>query len=498
MRRMSFRRLTMAVLVPAVITLAAPAVRADPDFAVAGPEAVALLQGAVRIDTSNPPGDTTAIAAYYAEHLRAAGLEPTVVESEPGQVHVLARLRGDGSGPPVLLLNHMDVVAAEADEWDHPPFAAEIHEGRLYGRGTLDMKGLGVLQLEVMRLLARQGVALKRDVIFYGAPDEEAGGARGAEWMAAHRWADVDAAYVLNEGASGRRDMFGAGSRVYFVQTAEKGVCWLRVTARGTSGHGSQPTPDNANLYLLRALARMTAYDTPVRLVPTVAKGLEQLATVIGGEDGALWARAGDPAMLPQLVPSLLAHDMFKPRVRTTINLTGLQSGYKINVNPATATATLDCRILPGDSPEQLLAQLQALAYDEEAAVQDRELAAKLERPLTPEESRQVSFEWVLKGSATESSMESPVYRAIMDVLGEVDPGVPVVPQMSAGGTDSRFWRERGIDAYGFEPYMLTPDQHTGVHGKNEYIEVADYQRALEIYYEVVRRVVTAAPATDG
>ncbi len=485
-----------APFVAAVFLLLVPGLaRAEPDFAAGSAEMLQLLRQAVRIDTANPPGDTTEIAALYAAALREVGLEPTVLESEPGQVHVLARLRGDGSAPPLLLLNHMDVVAAEAGEWDHPPFAADIVDGKLYGRGTLDMKGLGVVQVQVMRELARAQVPLRRDVIFYAAPDEEAGGGRGAEWMAAHHWDLVDAAFVLSEGASGRRDSFGEGSRVYFVQTAEKGVNWVRVTARGTSGHGSRPTPDNPNLYLLRALTRITEHETAVRLVPTVAKALVELAPLVGGEEGRLWAQAYDPAVLPRLAPSLLARPMFNPISRTTINLTNLEAGYKANVVPATATAILDCRILPGDTSEALLARLARLAHDPEAEAWDQRRAAELGRPLTPEESRQVSFEFIYQGTATESSIDSPAYRAIESVMSGVDPRAAIVPQMSAGGTDSRFWRQRGRDAYGFAPFMLTEAQRATVHGRNEYLEVADYRAALRPYYDIVRRIATDATA---
>lgn len=479
-----------AVLVTALVSPA----HAEPDFAAGSEEMVVLLRQAIRIDSSNPPGHTDAMAALYAGALRDVAVEPTLMESEPGQVHVLARLKGDGSARPLLLLNHMDVVGAEAAEWDHPPFGATVVDDVLYGRGALDMKGLGVLQLQVMRELARAGVPLRRDVIFYAAPDEEAGGPRGAEWMVTHHWSKVDAEFVLSEGGSGRRDAFGQGSRVFFVQTAEKGVCWLKMTARGTSGHGSRPTPDNPNLYLVRALSRITDYATPVRLVPTVAKALAQLAPVVGGEQGKLWARAADPAALAEIVPSLLGHEMFNPISRTTINLTNLDAGYKANVVPATASAILDCRILPGETPADLLALLTRLAHDPEAAAFDARRAAELGRPLTAGESRQVSFEFIVQGNATESSIDSPAYRAIEAVLRTLHPGAPLVPLMSAGGTDSRFWRQHGRDAYGFAPFMLTAAQRHTVHGKNEHIDLGDYRAALEPYYEIVRRIATAAP----
>jgi len=218
--------------------------------------AIEFLRDLIRFDTTNPPGNELPAAQYIADTLRREGFEPVVLESAPGRGNVVARLRGDGSAGALLLMSHLDVVPADPQEWDHPPFAAELADGYIWGRGAVDTKQLTAMQMAVLLALKRENVPLKRDVIFAATADEEAGGVYGMDWLVKNHAGLVDGQYAINEGGG-----FGvevSGRRFYVCQTGEKGVCWMKFTARGTPGHGSIPRGDNAVAKLCAALARLS------------------------------------------------------------------------------------------------------------------------------------------------------------------------------------------------------------------------------------------------
>ena len=250
--------LCLSVIVVAVV-------RAQPpDWSAVNTEALATLRQYVAINTSNPPGDVTKAADFLTDVLKKEGIETKRYDSGPGRSIVLARLKGDGTGGKAILLeNHMDVVPADPSRWKTDPFTPTVEDGKLYGRGSIDMKGIGVSMLYAFIMLHRQHVPLSRDVLLMFVPDEEVGGDMGAAWMRKNHYADLDPEFVIDEGGFGSRDMFTPGKLVFGISVAEKKIMWLRVRAEGVAGHGSQPHPQNPNDHLVRALARLFAQPIP-------------------------------------------------------------------------------------------------------------------------------------------------------------------------------------------------------------------------------------------
>ena len=248
------RRLSVLVLLGALLPI--PAAAQAPDWNAVEAEAIRTIQSYVRINTSNPPGDVTKAADFLTALLKREGIPVTRYESAPGRSILVARLKGTGPAKPLLLLHHMDVVPTDPTRWQHDPFAAEIADGKIWGRGTMDMKGLGVVQLMAFLLLKRQNVPLARDVILMAVPDEEVGGKLGAEWMRTNHYAEIDPEFILDEGGFGSRDLFAPGKLVFGISVAEKKILWLKLRAEGVAGHGSQPHDQNPNDRLICALGR--------------------------------------------------------------------------------------------------------------------------------------------------------------------------------------------------------------------------------------------------
>src|SRR5438876_1648352 len=298
----------------------------DADWKALGDEATTLLSQYLRINTTNPPGNEIAAARWLAAVLGRDGIEARVFVPAPGKANLYARLAGDGSARPLILLNHMDVVLASREYWTVDPFGGLIKDGAVWGRGALDMKGEAIAQLMTMLILKCAHVALKRDIIFLATADEEIGAGVGAAWIVDHQ-ADLvkDAEFLLNEGGLTRADGRG-GVEFYGVGTTEKSPFWLDVTARGTAGHGSRPTPDNPVHRLVRALNRIAAYQTPLIVTPAAERYLRDLSAIEG--DPARRGALADPraalrdSTAARALPADLTHDAL---LRNTISSTGLR-----------------------------------------------------------------------------------------------------------------------------------------------------------------------------
>jgi acetylornithine deacetylase/succinyl-diaminopimelate desuccinylase-like protein len=413
------------------------------DWSAVQHEAVALLQEYVRIDTSNPPGDVTRAAAFLTRVLRADGIEPTRYESAPGKVIVLARLKGSGAAKPILLLHHMDVVPADRERWARDPFGGELAAGHVWGRGAVDMKGAGIVHLLAFLALKRQRVSLARDVIFMAVPDEEVGGEFGARWMIERRYAELDPEYVLDEGGFGSRDLFAEGKHVFGISVAEKKILWLRVSAEGIAGHGSQPHDLNPNDRLARALARLLAEPTPAAPLPV----LETMKRRIG---------------------PLAANTFTNAIQRSTLSITSLRSGVgdppKVNVIPSVADATLDCRLLPGVSAAAWLADLGRRLGDPELKI---EIVYESEDPVvTPDDTL--------------------LFRALEAAIMRHHPGAIVTPITIPYGTDSNSLRPRGVKSYGLFPVTLTAALAASMHGDAERVPVAELATGVRILFEAL------------
>src|SRR6185437_5108953 len=313
------------------------------DWLAVHAEALEVFVRYLQIRSVNPPGNEAPAARYLGALIEREGIAVEYIETAPNRECVVARLHGDGSKRPLMLCNHLDVVPVEEAFWTVPAFDGAIRDGFVYGRGAVDMKGTGVTQLIAFLLLARERAALKRDIVFCGVPDEEAGGRFGMKWLCEHRPDIVDVEYELNEGAMGAPQIFGKEVKLFPVATTEKTAGWMRLRARGKAGHGSRPHRDNAALHLVRALAKLAEWQRPITITPPAREYLNRLiaAKVLPADttDESL------PALLENY-PAVLA--MFT----NTLNITMLQAGTKVNVIPAVAEAAIDCRLLPGMDQE--------------------------------------------------------------------------------------------------------------------------------------------------
>ncbi|MFN8628419.1 MAG: M20/M25/M40 family metallo-hydrolase [Candidatus Binatia bacterium] len=444
---------------------------ADIDWAAVEGQATEFLRTYIQIDTSNPPGNETAAATFLAARFRRAGIAAEIFTSVPGRASVLARLRGSGELRPLVLLNHLDVVPARPAEWEVPPFSGTVRDGFVYGRGALDCKGPGTIDAMTLLLLKRHRIQLKRDIIFLGTADEEAGGAQGAGWMTATHLAELgNPALVLNEGGAIR--VRADGSRVYEIAAAEKTPCWLKLETTGPPGHGSAPPPETAVTRLLRALERLRTYAPPLRVTPEVQAYYAQLAPLQTGERRARYGDLRAALADPDFRHAFLQDPHDAALVRNTITPTVLTGSSKINVIPASARAELDCRLLPGEDPEEFVRTVKAAIDDPEVAVQ-----VLLNFP----------------------AVASPSAAAFSTAVGQLAAreGAPVVTTVLAGFTDSHYFRERGIPSYGFVPFDLSDDEAKREHGVNERLAIRNLRDGTRRLMELLQLLDAEAPATE-
>jgi acetylornithine deacetylase/succinyl-diaminopimelate desuccinylase-like protein len=441
-------------------------------------EVTHFLSDLIRINTTNPPGNETVAAKYLAGNLSKEGFKCELFESAPGRGSVITRLKGTGEKPSLLLLSHLDVVAADAKEWSVDPFGGVVKDGFVWGRGALDMKGMTAVEVMVMKLLKRNGVKLKGDVILAATADEEKGGLAGADYLLRNYPEKIFADYVLNEGGGLAIPM--QNGNVFTVQTAEKGILWFKVKAKGTPGHGSMPNvADNAIMRMNKVVEKLGNYRSQVSLVPSVKRFLAEIAR----EDAVLqqpFARLlANPEVSDQILDELaktapqLAEEI-RPRLRMTITPTIIRGGVKENVIPSECEAVFDCRILPGQTSTQAIGLIKAL--------------------LDEVDSAKLVFESLQVQEPSESKAETPLYDALAAVLREFEPNCGVTPMLMTGGTDSRFFRRKGSVCYGFHP--MRPDVPYGemvkmVHGVDERISIENLVFGTSVLYETVKKFVS-------
>ena len=442
--------------------------RGDDEWRAVGDEAAQLLSQYLRINTTNPPGNERRTADWLAAVLARDGITAQVFEPAPGKANLYARLRGDGSARPIILLNHMDVVLASPEYWSVNPFGGLIKDGYIWGRGAQDMKGEGIAELMTLLVLKRAGVELKRDVIFLATADEEVGQGVGAGWFVEHHPELVrDAEFLVNEGGTIR---LGEDRRVeyYGVGTTEKSPFWLQLVARGTAGHGSRPTPDNPVHRLIRGVARVAAYQTPLLVTPPVDRYFHDLATIEPDAQRRAWFQDIRAALRDTGTARAVTADLtYNALLRNTISITGLRGSDKTNVIPPVATATLDVRLLPGQDPQAFLADLGRVVGDTGITI----------RPDGPN--------W----PATESPIDTDLFRAIVAAAHARHPGVLVTTPPLAGFTDSHFFRNLGIASYGVSPFPISEADSRGVHGNNERLSLDALTFGVRFLYDVIAQV---------
>jgi acetylornithine deacetylase/succinyl-diaminopimelate desuccinylase-like protein len=459
--------------VVAALFLAALAARGaadELDWARLGREAAELLAGYIRIDTTNPPGNEGAAAEFLAGHFRGQEIPVQLFAPEPKRASVLARLPGSGKGRPIVLLNHLDVVAASPSDWQVPPFEGLVRDGWVHGRGALDCKGPGVIEAIAMSVLKRFGTRLARDVIFLGTADEEAGGARGAGWFVERHFDALGGPeFVLNEGGSIQQHP--EGKRAYEVAVVEKTPLWLRLTARGEPGHGSTPRGTSAVMRLVRALERIRRFEPRLRVTPEVERYYRALSALYEGSMRERYADLGAALRDPDARQQFLTVPEDAALVRNTISMTVLRSGEKTNVVPATASAELDCRLLPGEDPADFRAELAAVIDD-----------------------AGIEVEVLLSFPPSSSSTDTALYRAIEKVA--ATEGLPVVPSVVRGFTDSHYFREKGVTSYGFVPIVETEEDERMMHGRDERISLQNLSQGTRRLVEILRALDTIDSAS--
>lgn len=424
-------------------------------------ETAEICQKLIRFDTTNysqgnAKGERAA-GEYVAELITEAGLEPQYFESAPGRANVFTRIEGtDPSADALLVHGHLDVVPALADEWSVDPFAGEVKDGMIWGRGAVDMKDMDAMMLSVMRHMARTGDRPKRDIVFGFFADEEAGMSYGSKWVTQNHPELFDGVTDALSEVGGYSANIG-GQRAYLLQTAEKGLMWLNLIAKGEAGHGSGLHENNAVTRLSRAMANIGEYTWPIELTKTTRAFLDEVTELTGVEF--------DPENPKRLLDELGHVARFVgSTLQTTANPTMLDAGYKTNVIPGSAQGTIDVRYLP-EQRDIVMEKLKELAGEG------------------------ITFEAEFEDIGLEVPFSGNVVDAMVDSLKAEDPDAVVLPYMLGGGTDNKSLSQLGITGYGFVPLQL-PDEldFTGMfHGVDERVPVA----SLEFGSRVLHRLLT-------
>lgn len=455
----------------ALFLLAATLPAAEPDWPAVKSDALETLVDLVRLDTAQPDGNEIRAALYLKEKLDREGLSSEIFEAAPGRASLVARVKGSGRKRPLLLLGHLDVVAVERDEWSFDPFGGEVKDGILFARGAADDKSVVAASFHVLLELWRHKTPLDRDVIFLGVADEESGGDLGITYMLAEHRDKIDAEFAINEAGKGVFDRDLRYTR-FEIQTAEKTPRRIDLKAAGTSGHGSIPLRDNPIGALARAVGRLSEHEMPARLNETTREYFTRLAKLSEPDKAAVFRAiladkptADDYEKLRELSP------VYNSMVRTSMSPTILSGGYLKNVIPSEAHATVDIRALPDEDPERLFSLLKRI-MDEPAV------------DLVPHRQTRPSH--------SPSALSSDAFLAFESVLGRMYPGVPILPAMSTGATDSAQLRHAGIASYGFGAARPEWDLASGIHGRNEYLYVEPYQDYVEILWNVVLEIAGA------
>jgi acetylornithine deacetylase/succinyl-diaminopimelate desuccinylase-like protein len=436
--------------------------------------AVNWMQQYLRIDTTNPPGNEMRAVSFYKKILDAEGIENRVFEYAAGRGDLWARLPATARAEdphlrPIILLNHMDVVTSDASHWRVPPFSGEIKDGYIWGRGAQDMKDEGLAQLIVMVMLKREKVSLARDVIFLAVADEEADGT-GSDWFIEHQ-RDLlgNAEFLINEGGE---NLLENGKVKYVgVDVGEKTSYWLHVVAHGRPGHASRPNPDSAPVRLVRALNKIIAYKTPLRVLPVVEEFLRDMAPYEPPDQAGYYRNIRKAVEDKKFQEELERNESLNFLLRDTISLTMLGGSGQTNVIPPEAWANLDVRILPGGDPKVVLETLRHVVNDPNVTIEPLEKEFRI---------------------ANYSGTDNALYTAIRQVSGSYFPGTPVVPHITSGYTENQRYRPLGIIAYGFNPYTATDEEGNTEHGNDERIRVEEVRRGPGILFDVVTRVAEA------
>jgi len=437
------------------------------DTAALAKEAEGWLSGLIRIDTTNPPGNEQAAAKYIAAILTKEGFTPELLDLAPGRSALVVRLRSAAMPDPsraLLLVAHMDVVGVDKSKWTVDPFGAVIKDGYMYGRGSVDDKGMLTANLAAFIALKRSNARVNRDVIFLATADEEQGGDASIKMLIAKYWDKFAAGFAINEG--GRVVLNNGKVQYVAVQASEKVPVNVAVIARGPSGHGSVPTKDNAVLHLASAVAKIGAYIAPVHYTAIVRRYFEQLAP-LEDDELAKWIRSLDTPDRGEHAQRFIseANPLWNSMLRDTIAPTMLTAGVRANVIPSEARAMLNVRLLPGDTIDVLLAELTKLVNDPQIRFEVQPDAGLAAPP---------------------SSLESDFYATITKAASQEFSAAPVLPFLSAGATDSAQLRLHNVQAYGVSPFPMTDEDSRRMHADDERIPLASFDKGVDFLARIV------------
>jgi len=422
------------------------------NWAKANDELLRYFQALIRIDTTDPPGNETQAANYVKGVLEAEGIQVTVAAKDPARANLIARIKGNGSKRPLLLMGHTDTVQVDPSKWIFPPFSAARDNGYIYGRGTLDNKWQVAAGMMTMLLLKRGNVALDRDIIFVAEAGEEAATAPGIEYLVNEHWPEIEAEACLAESGSVRREK--GQVRYALVQTGEKMPKGARLAAKGPGGHGSRPMRTSAILHLSQAVEKIALWDPPMRLNDTTRTYFEKLASLGTPEEAARYNALFDSAKAPAVRAYLAEHDPGDySMLHTSISPDIISGGFQINVIPSQAEAMLDIRALPDENMPAFYDMMRKVINDPSVELIPE---SKNERPGAPP-----------------SRLDTEIYRAIESANRRVFQ-VPTIPQMSTAATDMAFLRAKGMQCYGVGSITDAEDAIKG------FASHSDQERTLE------------------
>ncbi|MFZ2807522.1 MAG: M20/M25/M40 family metallo-hydrolase [Desulfosalsimonadaceae bacterium] len=424
-----------------------------------------ILQKLIRFDTTNPPGNENACMEYIAGLLKQSGIEPVLIAKDPGRPNLIARLKGSHSAPPLLLYGHADVVTTEKQVWRHPPFEGKIADGFVWGRGALDMKGMLAMMAAALLRAKAENLKPAGDVVFAVLSDEESGGNFGARYLV-ENYPEQFSGIRYAIGEFGAAAIYVGRQKFYPIQVAEKQICWIEATVRGPGGHGSLPLKDSAMSKMAGFINKITSDGLPPHITDVPRQMVRTIAAAMPAPAGLVLRQLLNPVLTKTVLKLLGAKgDKFKPLLFNTINPTVVRGGGKINVIPSEISLKLDCRLLPGVTPEDLIAELRQ-ATGTDMAID------------------------IIRHDPALSKPDLGMFGLLADILREADPdGIPV-QMLLPGATDGRFFSRLNIQTYGFTPMNLSPgfDFFSTIHAADERVPVDALHFGANTIFRLLQR----------
>ncbi len=449
-------------------------------------ETARLLAEVIRVNTGNPPGNEAQLAALLKTKFAPLGFEIEIIPTpDPAKAHFIARLKGDGSKRPILLAAHADVVGVEREKWSIDPWAGVIKDGYVVGRGAIDFKGGLAVFAQAVMLLAKNKVPLARDVIFLSEPDEE-GGRYGTIWLSQSQFAKIDCEFALNEGGWIIKNPDGS-VRYVSIATADKSSASLLLTARGTSTHSSMPRPDNAIFTLSKAMAKIADYDTQPKLIDSTREFFTTLEKTSKPPMSTYYhdlVSGSDPEKVRIADREISKDPLLHAIMRNTIAPVLMNAGFRSNVIPGSAEATINFRTIPGTNVEELISEMKAVINDPRVEVTNAGT-----RATAGANAETYAAYTRMAARSKPSTKETDLYSALIKQSNVVFPGVPVTSYLFQAGTDAMPWRSRGIPVYGIYPYPISAEDLTRMHGNDERVSIDSLQQGTDLIYKVLLQV---------